>query len=329
MAMKEKNSPRKTEPFDPPPEDPDPRGFEALAGWLVKSSPEEVDALAAVRGLAPLHPLLHALAGRSPRGFLVRAAALEALVRSLSSPFSPEDLEQALHWLAGPVRKAVLQELLRSGWLELDPDAGYSLTEAGRYVYEMLAFLRQWLSEGDSLAPPIAAVRRALDGGLDPASPLQALRLRLLALRREIEAALATCSEPALRRTAERIDGNLQQAGEIRDLLRAVQSHAAVREIAGEIRGLLARVEGASAWLPQAIEEVRRQSLPLAAGLTLDGVFREVARRSREELAAAGKAALLPVFVPPPLMQTEALIRAATSRLPLAVLRPPEEPEVR
>lgn len=325
MAMKEKSSPRKTDPFDPPSEDLDPRGFEALAEWLVKSSPEEVDALTATRDLEPFHPLLHALAGRSPRGFLVRAAALEALVRSLSSPFSPENLEQALPWLAGPVRKAVLQELLRSGWLELDPDAGHSLTEAGRCVYEMLSFLRQWLSEADSLAPSVAAVRRALDRGSDPASPLQALRLRLLALRREIEAALATCSEAALRRTAERIEGHLGQAGEILDLLQAVQD----REIAGEIRRLLARIQGASAWLPQAIEEVRRQSLPLAAGLTLDGVFREAARRSREELAAIGHAALLPVFVPPPLVQTEALVRAATSRLPLAVLRPPEEPEVR
>jgi tetratricopeptide (TPR) repeat protein len=327
MARKEKNSPRKTALFDPPSGDLDPRGFEALAEWLVKSSPEEVDALAAVRGLEPFHPLLHTLAGRSTRGFLVRAAALEALVRSLPSTFSMDDLERTLQWLASPVRKAVLQELLKSGWLELDPDAGYSLTEAGRYVYEMLSFLRQWLSEDASLAPAVTAVRRALDGGLDPAIPLHVLRLRLLALRREIEAALATCSEAALRRTAERIDVHLRQTEEIRELLQAVRDHAAAREIAAEIRRLLARVEGASAWLPKAIEEVRRQSLPLEAGLTLDGVFREVARRSREELAAAGKAALLPVFIPPPLVQTESLLRAATSRLPLAALRPPGEPE--
>lgn len=328
MAMKEKSSLRKTDPFDPLPTDPDLRGFEALAEWLLKSSPDEVDALAAVRDLEPFHPLLHTLAGRSPRGFLVRAAALEALVRSLSSTFSPEGLERTLRWLAGPVRKAVIQELLRSGWLELDPDAGYSLTEAGRCVYEVLSFLRQWLSEDASLAPSVAAIRRALDEGLDPSIPLHVLRLRLLALRREIEAALATCSEAALRRTAERIDVPLRQTGEIRDLLQEVRDHAAVQGIAGEIRILLARVQGASAWLPEAIEEVRRQSLPLAAGLTLDDVFREVARRSREELAAVGHAALLPVFVPPPLVQTEALIRAATSRLPLAVLRPSEEPEM-
>jgi hypothetical protein len=329
MAMKEKSSSRKTDPFDPPAADPDPRGFADLAGWLAKSSPDEVDALAAVRGLEPFHPLLHTLTGRSPRGFLVRAAALEALARSLSFNFSPEQAERTLHWLAGPVRKAVLQDLLRSGWLDLDPDAGHSLTETGLCVYEMLSFLRRWLSEGDSLPPPVAAVRQALEEGLDPSGPLHVLRLRLLALRREIEAALATCSEAVLRRTAERIEGGLRQAGEIRDLLDRVQDHAAAREIAEEVRRLLARVHGASAWLPKAIEEVRRQSLPLEAGLTLDDVFREVARRSREELSAAGKAALLPVFVPPPLVQTEALIRAATSRLPLAVLRPPEEPEIR
>ncbi|HKV07959.1 MAG TPA: hypothetical protein VJ725_07485, partial [Thermoanaerobaculia bacterium] len=63
--------------FDPPLPSPDPRGFEDLADWLTKSSPDEVEALAAARGLAPFQPLLGSLAGRSARGFLVRAAALE------------------------------------------------------------------------------------------------------------------------------------------------------------------------------------------------------------------------------------------------------------
>lgn len=324
MAMKEKSSSRKTALFDPPLPAPDPRGFEDLAAWLTKSSPDEVEALAAVRGLALFQPLLGSLAGRSARGFLVRAAALEALVRSLSSTFTADALEKALHWLAGPVRKAVVQELLASGWLSSDPDAGHSVTEAGRCVYEMLSYLRQWLSEGDSLAPVVRAVRRALDEGEDPLDPLHSLRLRLFALRREIETALAACSEAALRRAAEQIDGHLRQSGEIRALLDELGDHAAASEVASEIRLLLARVHGASAWLPGALEEVRRQSLPLPAGVTLDDVFGEVARRSREELAAAGRAALLPVFVPPPLVQTEALIRAATSRLPLAAIEPPE-----
>jgi hypothetical protein len=327
MAMKEKSSPRRTHPFDSPLPGRDPRGFQDLADWLAKSSPDEVDALAAARDLELFQPLLGSLAGRSPRGFLVRAAALEALVRSLSSTFSADALEKTLHWLTGPVRKAVVQELLASGWLDSDPDAGHSVTEAGLCVYEMLSFFRRWLSEGDSLAPAVRAVRRALEEGLDPLGPLLSLRLRLFALRREIEAALATCSEAVLRATAERIDGHLRQTEEIRALLDTVEDQATA-EVAGEIRRLLARVHGAAAWLPGAIEEVRRQSHPLEAGLTLDDVFREVARRSREELAAEGRAALLPVFVPPPLVQTEALIRAATSRLPLAALTPPDS-EVR
>ncbi|HSF40101.1 MAG TPA: hypothetical protein VLT87_09930 [Thermoanaerobaculia bacterium] len=325
--MKEKSSPRRTHPFDSPLPGRDPRGFQDLADWLAKSSPDEVDALAASRDLELFQPLLGSLAGRSARGFLVRAAALEALVRSLSSTFSADALEKTLHWLTGPVRKAVIQELFASGWLDSDRDAGHSVTEAGLCVYEMLSFFRRWLSEGDSLAPAVRAVRSALEEGLDPLGPLLSLRLRLFALRREIEAALATCSEAVLRATAERIDGHLRQTEEIRALLDAVEDQAAA-EVVEEIGRLLARVHGAAAWLPGAIEEVRRQSLPLSAGLTLDSVFQEVARRSREELAAAGRAALLPVFVPPPLVQTEALIRAATSRLPLAALTPPDS-EVR
>src|SRR5688572_30098958 len=110
MAMKEKSSPRRTHPFDSPLPGRDPRGFQDLADWLAKSSPDEVDALAAARDLELFQPLLGSLAGRSARGFLVRVAALEALVRSLSSTFSADALEKTLHWLAGPVRKAVIQE---------------------------------------------------------------------------------------------------------------------------------------------------------------------------------------------------------------------------
>ncbi|HYO14310.1 MAG TPA: hypothetical protein VE685_14030 [Thermoanaerobaculia bacterium] len=325
--MKEKTSSRKTEPYDPLPPDPDRRGWNALAGWLAQPAPEEAPPLAAVRELEPLQSLLHALAGRSARGFLIRSAVLEALVQSTRPGFSQEDLDRALDWLTGPVRKEVIQQLHQVGWLGFDPDAGHFLTEAGRCVYEMLAFLRQLLLEGNSLPPAIRVVRLALDGGLDPLGPLQSLRLRLLGLRQEIDSAMATYSEAVLRRTAERIGSNLKHSDEIRTLLDMVQDLSAAREVAGEIRTLLARVHGASAWLAAAIEEVRRQSVPLEAGLTLEDIFQEAARRSREELAAVGRAALLPVFIPPPLVQTEALIRVAMSRLPLSALRPPEEPE--
>lgn len=325
--MKEKTSSRKTEPFDPGLPDPDRRGWNALAGWLAQPLPEEAAPLAAVRELEPLHPLLHALAGRSARAFLIRTAALEALVRSTLPGFFQEDLDRTLDWLGGPVRKEVVQQLHQAGWLGFDPDAGHYLTAAGRCVYEMLSFLRQWLLEGDSLPAAIRVVRLALDGGLDPLGPLQSLRLRLLGLRQEIDSAMATYSEAVLRRTAERIAGDLEHSDEIRTLLDMVQDLSGAREVAGEIRTLLARVHGASAWLAAAIEEVRRQSVPLEAGLTLEDVFQEVARRSREELGALGRAALLPVFIPPPLVQTEALIRVAMARLPLSALRPPEEPE--
>jgi hypothetical protein len=326
-AMKEKTSSRKTEPFDPLPPEPDPGGWGDLAKWLGTPSPEEVEPLRAVRELEPFHFLLHGLAGRSARGFLIRTAALEALLRSLRPSLSPEDLDRSLGWLAGPVRKEVVRQLHQCGWLETDPDAGHRLTEAGRWVYEILAFLRQWLREGGSLAPAVRTVRLALDEGLDLMAPLQVLRLRLLGLRQEIDAAMATYSEAVLRRMAQRIDDELRHRDEIRVLLDRIEDRSPAGEAAGEIRTLLDRVQGASAWLPAAVEEVRRQSVTLEPDLKLEDIFQELARRSRDELAALGRAALLPVFIPPPLVQTEALIRAAISRLPPDALGPPEEPE--
>src|SRR3954468_13217879 len=109
------------------------RGWEGLAEWTGGLPPEQVEALAAVRELEAVYPLLHALVGRSPREFFVRAAVIEALVRSARPAFSAGDLDEILYWLTEPARGAALRALRQSGWLEFDPAIGHALTDAGRW----------------------------------------------------------------------------------------------------------------------------------------------------------------------------------------------------
>lgn len=56
------------------------RGWESLSEWTGGAPPESIDALGGARELESVYPLLHGIVGRSPREFLVRAAALEALI---------------------------------------------------------------------------------------------------------------------------------------------------------------------------------------------------------------------------------------------------------
>src|SRR6187551_3256796 len=96
----------------------DTRGWEGLSEWTGGLPPDQIEALAAVRELEPVYPLLHALVGRSPREFFVRAAVMEALVESARPVFSTQDLDEILYWLAEPARTAALRALRQSGWLE-------------------------------------------------------------------------------------------------------------------------------------------------------------------------------------------------------------------
>ena len=111
------------------------RGWEGLAEWTGGLPPEQVEALAAVRELDAVYPLLHALVGRSPREFFVRAAVMEALVESARPVFSQRDLDEILYWLAEPARTAALRALRQSGWLEFEPSAGHVLTDSGRWAH--------------------------------------------------------------------------------------------------------------------------------------------------------------------------------------------------
>lgn len=92
--------------------------------------------------IASFSPLLRALAGRSHRDFVARVAVLQGLAESQRPVFSSRDLDNALPWLTGRARSAVLRALRQGGWLEADPATGrLVLTETGRQAYEALAFL--------------------------------------------------------------------------------------------------------------------------------------------------------------------------------------------
>jgi hypothetical protein len=287
------------------------RGWEGLADWTGGLPPDQVEALAAVRELEAVYPLLHALVGRSPREFFVRAAVMEALVESARPAFSPQDLDEVLYWLAEPARTATLRALRQSGWLEFDPALGHALTDAGRWVCDVLSFLHHRLGASE-LRPTVEGVRYALDIGLDPLRHLQSMRSRLAALRQEIDEALASHSEVVLRRTAEKLREALRLSERIRAVLDAVRlDQAAARRVAREIHDLLSRLHGASSTLHAAVTEVGRQYLRLTAGLTTEQIVRALMAKSRDELAAVGRSALLPVLPAPPLLTTDAVAYAA------------------
>jgi hypothetical protein len=299
------------------------RGWDALPEWTGGLLPDQVDELRAVRNLESVYPLLHALLGRSPRDFFVRAACLQSLVADGRPAFAPRDLDEILYWLNPNARETTLRALRSSGWLEYIAGIGTVITDAGRWAYDVLSFLHKRLAEGE-LKPTVAGVEYALEIGVDPQRHLESLRSRLHLLRQEIETARASYSEVTLRRAAGKLDEALQLSGQIRAVLKRVSVIGAEgRRVAREIHDLLSYLHGAGSDLHAAITEVGRQFPRLTAGMTVEQIVRALMRRSREELASVGREALFPVLTPPPLLNTEVVGAAAEQQ----VLRERVKPE--
>ena len=307
------------------PTDLDPAGWDAIAALTGGIPPEQIDELRAVRTLEPVYPLLHALVGRSMRDFFVRAGALEAIVQSGRPAFDSGDLDEVLSFLDADARSATLAALRRSGWLEHTPSLGTTVTDAGRWAFDILAFLHKRVGEAE-LLPTVAGLDYALQIGVDPVRHLLSMRARLNALRAEIDWARASHSEVVLRRTARRIEDALKLSAQIRTALdRVPLDHVSARAVAREIHGLLALLHGAGSELHRDVTEVGRQYLTLTGGLTTEQIVRALISRSRDELAGVARDALLPVVTPPPLVTTDVLGSAAEQQ---ALRERPEAEEI-
>jgi hypothetical protein len=311
-----------------------PPGWESIAEWTGGLAPATIPELRDVRPLEGVYALLHALVGRSIRDFLVRAAALKALVECGRAWLSARDIDEVLGWLDEAARDSTLRVLRQSGWLSHHPETGTTLTDAGRWAYDVLAFLHKRLGESE-LLPTVAGIDYALEIGVDPIWHLQSLRARLVALREEIEAARASHSEVVLRRAAAKVDEAVQLSAQIRTVLdRVSPEHRAARPIVREIHDLLSRLHGGGADLHAAVTEVGRQYLHLTGGLTVEQIVRALMTMTRNELGEAGRDALLPALRPPPLLTPEVLAAAAEQQILRERVKPeavvfiePPEPE--
>jgi hypothetical protein len=285
----------------------------SLASLIGAIDPEEIPEVSRAQELIPAYELLHGLAGRGELEFVVRTAALEALIASEHAHFSQHELNETLYWLDDDRKDRIVRALRDSSWLEYRPGAGDMITNAGRSVFEVLQLLRGKLESGE-LLPTVASLEHAISVGKDPLGVLNTLRLLLAGDYAEIEDALATHSEVVLRATAKKIDEALSHSSRINALIDRIprgtpRAWRSVREIHDQ----LSRLHGRVAELHGAITEVGRQYLRLTAGLTTQQIVAALIRKPKELLAAAGREALLPALAPPALLTTEALAYRAAA----------------
>ena len=299
-------------------------GWEGISELLSGFRTDQVPFLAEARELEPAYPLLHALAHGSLREFIIRVAALEALIADGRTPFTPAEVTESLYWLKDSVRDSVLAALRRSGWLSFRHDSGYRITDAGRFVATVLSFLRARVREG-SVLPAVEGIDYMLNLGVDPTMQLKLLRSQLENLRTEMENARNSHSEVILHGAAARLRETLEWSERIRAILaRVTLDMADARRSAHDVHDLLSRLHGVAGDLHAAITEVGRQHLPLVAGMTTTDIIGTLMRLPVEELSAVGREALRPAVMAPTFVVPELLVAETESYLARRREPPPE-----
>jgi hypothetical protein len=299
-------------------------GWDGVSEFLSGFRPDQIPFLGQARELEPAYPLLHALSHGSFRDFIIRIAALEALIADGRTPLTAAEVGEALYWLKDPARDSVLGALRRSGWLSYRADSGYRITDAGRFVATILSFLRARVREG-SLLPAVEGIEYMLNLGVDPTRHLILLRSQLESLRTEMENARNSHSEVILQGAAARLRDALELSERIRAILaRVTLDMGDTRRAAHDIHDLLSRLHGVGSDLHAAITEVGRQHLPLVAGMTTADIIGTLMRLPVEELSAVGREALRPAVTPPTFVVPELLAAEAESFLARRREPPPE-----
>lgn len=282
-----------------------------LAGYTGGVDPSSIEPLRNVADLGRIHPLLRALLGRGLCDFLVRAAALETIIGAVRGTFQPAELQRLLGWLVEPHRSTVLSALRGSEWLSYEPSIGYRVTDLGFWVDGILAFLHGRAREKE-LRVTLTGIVYLLDQGEDPIRLLENFEGRLMRLRDEIDEAQTSYSERILREKRGKIEEVIEVSQQVRAVNARIPSrNRAARNAVRRIHRLLAELHGAGSELELAISELGRQYLTLAAGLTSEQVCRALLSFPQGELASLVSDALYPILPPPPLINSDALARAA------------------
>ena len=272
---------------------------------------EAVEELVEVKGLDVVYPILHVLVGQSPTQFIVRAAALRSIITFGEAALSSRDLDSALYWLSEEARDSTLRILRQSGLLQYEPSVGTTVTDAGRWAFDILSFLSKRLGEAE-LRHNVAGINYSIEIGADPVWHLESLKSSLVDLRSRIERARTSHSEVLLRRAQDQVGEALELSHRIRTALDKVPlSSRGARRVVQEVHELLSHLHDDGARLHSEITEVGRQYLKLTQGLTVEQIVRALMGRKKDEIATAGEQALHPFYSAPVFINTDIVAAAA------------------
>jgi len=246
--------------------------------------------------LREFFPLFHELTKGDAGDFVLRCGLINELVAHPEDFWDHELLNREFSWLGPEKRNYVLRGLKDAGWLGLDPDRGYYITETGLVARQLLLFLQDQDARIDALGIPLMALEYYVSMGRSPLPVLAGMRQRLRQLVTRARDAIASGSPIAVLRARDYLERSLASSERVRGMLqRCDYGDREVLSEVNEIHRMLSRLHDYRSEMQRTLTAMGRQLLTLESGVTEAQLLEELLGRSTEELASLARSA----FVPP------------------------------
>lgn len=202
---------------------------EELDGYLKKNIPiAEVESIGNAQACKPFFQLFKELTRTNLNDFFIKMSVLLQLSSNKDkTSWTPQEMAHEFHWMRQEVRKRIIQQLSRSGWLVFS-EGSYEITRFGKSILSVLSAMPKDENIEDALGANISSfsLLEMSQEGSDPSSNLRMFINELVKIDEDIESTIASKSEYLIRKMNRQVRSQFDVAIKSREYLQNVRTES-------------------------------------------------------------------------------------------------------
>ncbi|WP_372369899.1 hypothetical protein [Candidatus Uabimicrobium sp. HlEnr_7] len=275
-----------------------------LEGYLKKNIPlAEVESISSAQACKPFFQLFKELTRTNLDDFYIRMSVLLQLSSNRDkTSWTPQEMAHEFHWMRQEIRKKIIQQLSRSGWLIFN-EGSYEITRFGKSILSVLSAMPKDEGLEDALGANISSfsLLEMSQQNNDPSNNLRMFINELVKIDEDIESTIASKSEYLIRKMNKQVRSQFDVAIKSREYLQNVRTESFRNyRLKQKIHEKLSQFHSRVSQVQRAQNDLVARKIILAdKSLTQHDVNSFLINSSLEKLAQVGKDLIAhPIHVP-------------------------------
>ncbi|BBM82035.1 hypothetical protein [Candidatus Uabimicrobium amorphum] len=200
-----------------------------LDSYLKKNIPvAEVESIGNAEACKPFFQLFKELTRTNLNDFFIKMSVLLQLSSNKDkTSWTPQEMAHEFHWMRQEVRKRMIQQLSRSGWLVFN-EGSYEITRFGKSILSVLSAMPKDENIEDALGANVSSfsLLEMSQDSSDPSSNLRMFINELVKIDEDIESTIASKSEYLIRKMNRQVRSQFDVAIKSREYLQNVRTES-------------------------------------------------------------------------------------------------------